>query len=68
MDLFKATERTFREHIEKHHWEDIDPEVPLVRPHAAEVRIGALILDLVAQNKAGGITLVEFKSTTEVAR
>jgi hypothetical protein len=60
MELWK-NERTFREYIEKHHWAAIDPEVPLVRPSAAEVRIGALILDLVARNDKGGITLVEFK-------
>ncbi len=61
MDLWKTNERDFRKHIEEHHWDAIDPEVPLLRPGAAEVRIGALILDLVAQNSAGGITLIEFK-------
>jgi len=61
MDLWAANERAFRKHIEEHHWDAIDPEVPLVGPGAAEVRIGSLILDLVAHNKAGGITLVEFK-------
>lgn len=61
MNLWTATEREFRAYIEKHHWDTIDPEVPLVKPGAAEVRIGALILDLVARNSAGGITLVEFK-------
>jgi hypothetical protein len=61
MELWSANERDFRKHIEEHHWDDIDPVVPLMRPGAAEVRIGSLILDLVAHNKAGGITLVEFK-------
>lgn len=61
MDLSAATERTFRKHIEEHHWHSIDPDVPLVAPGAAEVRIGSLILDLVAHNNAGGITLIEFK-------
>ncbi len=61
MDLWTATERDFRRHIEEHHWDAIEPEVPLIRPGAAEVRIGSLILDLVAHNKSGGITLVEFK-------
>ena len=61
MDLWATNERDFRKHIEVHHWDSIDPEVPLVEPGAAEVRIGSLILDLVAHNKAGGITLVEFK-------
>jgi hypothetical protein len=61
MDLWATNERNFRKHIEEHHWGAIDPEVPLVMPSAAEVRIGSLILDLVAHNKAGGITLVEFK-------
>jgi hypothetical protein len=46
MDLWKAKEREFRAYIEEHHWDSIDPEVPLLRPGAAEVRIGALILDL----------------------
>ncbi|MFL5354161.1 hypothetical protein [Archangium sp.] len=61
MDLWTANEREFRVYVEEHHWDDIDPEVPLLKPSAAEVRIGALILDLVARNKAGGLTLVEFK-------
>jgi len=61
MDLWKTKEREFRSYIETHHWHDIDPDVPLIKPGAAEVRIGALILDLVAPNTAGGITLVEFK-------
>jgi hypothetical protein len=61
MDLWKTNEREFRKYIENHHWDAIDPEVPLVRPSASEVRIGSLILDLVARNNAGGITLVEFK-------
>jgi hypothetical protein len=61
LDLWTANEREFRTYVEAHHWDDIDPEVPLLKPSAAEVRIGALTLDLVARNKAGGITLVEFK-------
>lgn len=61
MDLWKTNEREFRAHIEAHHWDAIDPEVPLVKPGAAEVRIGALTLDLVAHNSRGGVTLVEFK-------
>lgn len=61
MELWTTNEHEFRAYIEKHHWDDIDPEVPLMKPSAAEVRIGALTLDLVARNKAGGITLVEFK-------
>jgi hypothetical protein len=61
MNLRTVKEREFRTHIEEHHWDAIDPEVPLLRPGAAEVRIGALTLDLLARNSAGGITLVEFK-------
>ncbi|MCY1072994.1 hypothetical protein [Archangium lansingense] len=61
MDLWTTNEREFRAYVEEHHWDDLDPEVPLLKPSAAEVRIGALILDLVARNTAGGITLVEFK-------
>jgi hypothetical protein len=61
MNLWTAKEREFRKYIEEHHWDAIDPEVPPLRLGAAEVRIGALILDLVAHNSAGGLTLVEFK-------
>lgn len=62
VDFRRVGEQELRGLVELPCWNDLD-DVPLISPGATEVRIGKFTFDLLARNKAGGVTIVEFKVT-----
>ena len=64
MDLRSCKEWEFRRRVCETLWDELDPEPEFKLDRARrvdEVRIGNFVLDMLAPNAKGGLTIVEFK-------